>query len=80
MLATFKAEPTAGFGHLIQLFGPVNLKDGTKGFLRGGQFAVCLALVVDGTVELGVIGFEIAYLGVPIYLLKVQARIAVFYS
>ncbi|KAJ3073484.1 hypothetical protein HDU98_001412 [Podochytrium sp. JEL0797] len=30
--------------------------DGTKGFLRGEQFAVCLALVVDGTVELGIIG------------------------
>lgn len=30
--------------------------DGTKGFLRGGQFAVCLALVVDGLVQVGVIG------------------------
>jgi 3'(2'), 5'-bisphosphate nucleotidase len=30
--------------------------DGTKGFLRGGQYAVCLALVVDAQVELGVIG------------------------
>ncbi|KAI8621045.1 hypothetical protein BC830DRAFT_1058606 [Chytriomyces sp. MP71] len=30
--------------------------DGTKGFLRGEQFAVCLALVVDGKVELGVLG------------------------
>nr|CAG8506781.1 1242_t:CDS:2 [Entrophospora candida] len=30
--------------------------DGTKGFLRGEQFAVCLALVVDGKVQLGVIG------------------------
>ncbi|KZV75022.1 3(2),5-bisphosphate nucleotidase HAL2 [Peniophora sp. CONT] len=30
--------------------------DGTKGFLRGGQYAVCLALVVDSRVELGVIG------------------------
>ncbi|KAJ3127384.1 hypothetical protein HK100_009782 [Physocladia obscura] len=30
--------------------------DGTKGFLRGEQYAVCLALVVDGKVELGVIG------------------------
>lgn len=30
--------------------------DGTKGFLRGNQYAVCLALVVDGTVQLGVIG------------------------
>lgn len=30
--------------------------DGTKGFLRGGQYAVCLALLVDSRVELGVIG------------------------
>lgn len=29
--------------------------DGTKGFLRGGQYAVCLALIVDSTVQLGVI-------------------------
>ena len=30
--------------------------DGTKGFLRGGQYAVCLALLVDARVEVGVIG------------------------
>jgi 3'(2'), 5'-bisphosphate nucleotidase len=30
--------------------------DGTKGFLRGDQYAVCLALIVDGVVQLGVIG------------------------
>lgn len=30
--------------------------DGTKGFLRGDQFAVCLALIVDGVVKVGVIG------------------------
>ena len=30
--------------------------DGTKGFLRGGQYAVCLALVIDSQVELGVVG------------------------
>lgn len=30
--------------------------DGTKGFLRGDQYAVCLALIVDGIVQLGVIG------------------------
>lgn len=29
--------------------------DGTKGFLRGGQYAVALALIVDGQVELGVL-------------------------
>ncbi|OCK73711.1 3',5'-bisphosphate nucleotidase-like protein [Lepidopterella palustris CBS 459.81] len=30
--------------------------DGTKGFLRGGQYAVCLALIVDGEVTVGVLG------------------------
>ncbi|KAI9736566.1 MAG: hypothetical protein M1818_006077 [Claussenomyces sp. TS43310] len=30
--------------------------DGTKGFLRGGQYAVCLALMVDGDVRVGVLG------------------------
>ena len=30
--------------------------DGTKGFLRGGQYAVCLALMVDGAVRVGVLG------------------------
>ncbi|CAE6358560.1 unnamed protein product [Rhizoctonia solani] len=30
--------------------------DGTKGFLRGGQYAVCLAFIVDSVVELGVMG------------------------
>ncbi len=30
--------------------------DGTKGFLRGGQFAVALGLMVDGEVVLGILG------------------------
>jgi 3'(2'), 5'-bisphosphate nucleotidase len=30
--------------------------DGTGGFLRGGQYAVCLALIVDGDVKVGVLG------------------------
>ena len=30
--------------------------DGTKGFLRGDQYAVALALVVDGEVQIGVLG------------------------
>lgn len=30
--------------------------DGTKGFLRGGQYAVCLALMIDGVPTVGVIG------------------------
>ena len=30
--------------------------DGTKGFLRKGQYAISLALIVDGRIELGVLG------------------------
>jgi len=30
--------------------------DGTKGFLRGDQYAVALALIVDGAVQVGVLG------------------------
>lgn len=30
--------------------------DGTKGFLRGGQYAVCLAFIEQGEVTLGVLG------------------------
>ena len=30
--------------------------DGTKGFLRGGQYAVALALMVDGQAQVGVLG------------------------
>ena len=30
--------------------------DGTLGFLRGGQYAICLALIKDGEVAVGVIG------------------------
>ncbi|KAF7307488.1 3'(2'),5'-bisphosphate nucleotidase [Mycena indigotica] len=30
--------------------------DGTKGFLRGEQYAVCVSLIVDAQVQLGIIG------------------------
>ncbi|MFI5342321.1 MAG: 3'(2'),5'-bisphosphate nucleotidase [Candidatus Methylomirabilales bacterium] len=43
------ASPAARFWTL----DPV---DGTKGFLRGDQYAVALALVVDGQVKVGVLG------------------------
>ena len=36
--------------------GTEDVVDGTSGFIRHQQFAVCLALIVDGQVELGVIG------------------------
>jgi 3'(2'), 5'-bisphosphate nucleotidase len=37
--------------------------DGTKGFLRGEQFAVALALICDGVVELGVLGCPRLHIG-----------------
>ncbi len=43
------SEPTGYFWTLDPI-------DGTKGFLRGDQYAVALALVVDGKVQIGVLG------------------------
>ncbi|NQU10617.1 3'(2'),5'-bisphosphate nucleotidase [bacterium] len=37
-------------------FWTIDPIDGTKGFVRGDQYAVALALVVDGRVQLGVLG------------------------
>jgi 3'(2'), 5'-bisphosphate nucleotidase len=42
-----------GEGERYWVLDPI---DGTKGFLRGEQYAVALALVVDGAVEVGVLG------------------------
>jgi 3'(2'), 5'-bisphosphate nucleotidase len=58
-----KANPQAvcdwidrGADQPSQRFWTLDPIDGTKGFLRGEQYAVALALVVDGQVELGVLG------------------------
>ncbi|CDK29433.1 unnamed protein product [Kuraishia capsulata CBS 1993] len=48
-----KGDSKGGSSGRIWALDPI---DGTKGFLRGDQFAVCLALIVDGEVQLGVIG------------------------
>ncbi len=37
-------------------FWTVDPVDGTLGFLRGGQYAVALALIMDGDVQVGVLG------------------------
>ncbi|KAI9800968.1 MAG: hypothetical protein M1833_003105 [Piccolia ochrophora] len=37
-------------------FWTIDPVDGTKGFLRGGQYAVCLALIENGDVKVGVLG------------------------
>jgi len=43
------AEPNGTFWTLDPI-------DGTKGFLRGEQFAIALALIIDGRVSLGILG------------------------
>lgn len=54
MLAAIDAGSSAGGAKgRIWALDPI---DGTKGFLRGGQYAVCLALMVDGDVKVGVLG------------------------
>lgn len=48
--------------HVLNIFGSfrgmwtIDPIDGTKGFLRGEQYAVCLSLLVDAQVKIGVIG------------------------
>mmetsp|Transcript_20718 Transcript_20718/g.39224 ORF Transcript_20718/g.39224 Transcript_20718/m.39224 type:complete len:333 (-) Transcript_20718:698-1696(-) len=39
-----------------QRFWTLDPIDGTKGFLRGDQYAVCLALIENGHVKIGIIG------------------------
>lgn len=54
MLQAIDAGNSTGGAHgRIWALDPI---DGTKGFLRGGQYAVCLALIEDGDVKVGVLG------------------------
>ena len=48
-----KGNSSGGSKGRIWALDPI---DGTKGFLRGGQYAVCLAMMVDGDVKVGVLG------------------------
>ena len=45
-----------GRGEIGQRSWTLDPIDGTKGFLRGDQYAIALALIVDGEVQLGVLG------------------------
>lgn len=45
-----------GGGNPGKRFWTLDPIDGTKGLLRGGQYVVALALIVDGTVQVGVLG------------------------
>ncbi|KAL9067678.1 MAG: hypothetical protein Q9161_006760 [Pseudevernia consocians] len=54
MLLAIDAGNSAGGAHgRIWALDPI---DGTLGFLRGGQYAVCLALIENGFVKVGVLG------------------------
>jgi 3'(2'), 5'-bisphosphate nucleotidase len=41
----------------VNRFWTLDPIDGTKGFLRGDQYAIALALLVDGQVQIGVLGY-----------------------
>ena len=45
-----------GSGEVGPNFWTLDPIDGTKGFLRSDQYAVALAYIVDGTVQLGILG------------------------
>lgn len=45
-----------GMGEVTNSFWTLDPIDGTKGFLRQDQYAIALAWIVDGNVELGVLG------------------------
>ena len=45
-----------GSGKVGERFWTLDPIDGTKGFLRGDQYAIALALIVNGEVKLGVLG------------------------
>jgi 3'(2'), 5'-bisphosphate nucleotidase len=53
--ATVCAWIDAGNGEVSNRYWTLDPIDGTKGFLRGDQFAVALALVVDGDVKVAVV-------------------------
>jgi HAL2 family 3'(2'),5'-bisphosphate nucleotidase len=54
--ATHALDRCAGAGGPVGRWWTLDPVDGTKGFLRGGQYATALALVEDGQVILGVLG------------------------
>ncbi|MBD1873826.1 3'(2'),5'-bisphosphate nucleotidase [Nodosilinea sp. FACHB-131] len=45
-----------GNGDVAPRYWTLDPIDGTKGFLRGDQYAIALALVVDGDIKVGVLG------------------------
>ncbi len=45
-----------GAGQAANRFWTLDPVDGTKGFLRGDQYAIALALIIDGQLQVGVLG------------------------
>jgi 3'(2'), 5'-bisphosphate nucleotidase len=52
----FSSIDLGGAEPVDDIFWTLDPIDGTKGFLRGEQFAVALALIVKGDVQLGILG------------------------
>ncbi len=52
----FRSIDLGGGEPTNQTFWTLDPVDGTKGFLRGEQFAIALALIVEGEVKLGILG------------------------
>jgi 3'(2'), 5'-bisphosphate nucleotidase len=63
-----------GAAQSAERFWTLDPIDGTKGFLRGDQYAVALALVYDGRVQVGALGCPNLSLGKGEGVLMVAAR------
>lgn len=68
----------AAAGGAAGRFWTIDPIDGTKGFIRGDQYAVALALVENGRVVLGVLGCPYLPLGIPVA--TPEPRGLVFYA
>lgn len=52
-----------GRGHVEPRFWAIDPIDGTKGFLRGDQYAVAVALIEEGEVKLGILACPALFVG-----------------
>ncbi|MGB7313606.1 MAG: inositol monophosphatase family protein, partial [Nodosilinea sp.] len=63
-----------GNGEVARRYWTLDPIDGTKGFLRGDQYAIALALVVEGDIKVGVLGCPFLSFGGETGLLFVAVR------
>jgi 3'(2'), 5'-bisphosphate nucleotidase len=63
-----------GSGTVARRYWTLDPIDGTKGFLRGDQYAIALALVEDGEVKVGVLGCPVLSFGAETGLLLLAVR------